>query len=68
MMGTILFFRYRRFFPTLLAMVSNDSKSTHACRIAARKSLENNLFRFSSTGELATLPGRPSSRNLSLIL
>lgn len=52
MMGMALFFRYRRLFPTLLAMASSDSKSTHACRMAVCNSLDDNLLRLSLSGEL----------------
>ena len=47
MMGMALFFRYLRLFPTLLAMVSSDSKSTHASRMAVCNSLDDNLLRLS---------------------
>lgn len=70
MMGIALFFRYRRLLPTLLAMISSDSKSTHACRMAVCNSLDDNfspLFAWRAsnvTGEpsasLADLSDNPS--------
>ena len=67
MMGMALFFRYRRLFPTLLAMASSDSKSTHACRMAVCNSLDDNLLRLSLSGELATLLGNITSNITSNI-
>lgn len=53
--GIMLFFRYCCFFPTLLAMLSNDSKSLHVFKMAAYKSLVESLVLFFSARLLATL-------------